>query len=732
MALLLIATSLCALDMNFVHISEYAGIHIYSSNSQICWEGNSTVFQFSPDLDSDCIPGHMPHVKIDRRMIYATSTHEAPINVCFGEFNCGGGVFAFGNDFSAVKNQITCKYEIQLTSNIILDSLLIWDMSTHTGVRTDKFHIGSDWPMLCASMEYALQDWGDSMNTSLKFLTLHESLFQKNSASYWLDFCQIDSNAVTVRHKRNDPTLLQGTESPCTVMHVAGASQSYFGSDPPLCLEDLLALVSVVQTPLNNEEDISMKVLYLSSSSALWSVDTHNAESTTVLTDLVAVIISFQNLDFDGKYVVLEARSLFGGVWENLVPCLSHTVDIFTSVALTSSGYEISSSICLGVLRMASATNSEEWDVAVASSMFQWLDWFGHKSMMEELWTRLELVRWLDHFGLHVKSDVCARHHQSQASALWKYMCREKAARQQLGELLLRVPGIAASFHRVMKHLHQLSNDLTTTSMVGYSQRKFDPILYKPVEPLPVSRTHIGVLIFVSHEDVYSATQIVQGWKEGCPHCVLASHFVIFPVTLDDDSDANRKHMSVTRLVLLTVSEWITRMSVRDDVVVVLVGLQALQAFRHPGQIYGAGLIPSVTLGKESLIRLPHPIVFATVDDNSLEKERLTLDTRAFAGQSSKVRQMVRAVLVDPGAAYTEGGAAVVLREYAYTHEALVAVDAKKELFDFSVRTRDPVASSKLPVFIPRSVVSMWPSQKFRSAADVQVVYCCESMICVI
>jgi hypothetical protein len=711
MALFLISASLIIYDVgvNLLHLPGNNGIHIHISNeTKMCHESNSTVFYLSSQLDVACDYQCAPYVRIDDNKIFATPSSQSSLNICFGESISGETVFAFGENFSGIKDGVICIFEIPLTSSIVLDGTLLWDMAANS-------HLSSayrdQWPIMCGSMEAALQAWDNAASTPFKFTTLQEDIYVEGSASFWLDFCQIDNSVVTVRHRRTDHTLLSGNESPCTVKQVWNTSPSAQAEDPPLCLEDVLSLAGDFRK--------TGTVVYMSAVSVLWSSsDSQNPSASSLFSDLVAVIVAFQNVAPQGGGVVLEVRSFLGGLWAELLSRSIASSDSGGAVSAIATGSDVSSSMRLGLYRLAHARNAEDWAVAVASSLFQWSEWFSAgASRVGQVRSRLELVQGLDHLGLHLKSDVCGHHRQSQPEALWSHMCREEAARIQLGELLSLVPNYTTSIHSVMNHISALSRDMTATSMTGFRHLRSNFLPFAPPPPLPVSRTHIGVLIFVAHGDVYAATQIVQGWKEGCPHCILASHFVIFPTSLDEAAPPGEQHLAAMRLVLNTASAWMIRMSVRDDLVAVLVGMDALRAFRHPGQPHGAGLIPAVVLGKEAMLRLPHPIVFATDDNN----RQGLLDSRAFAGQSSEVRRMIRSVLSNSGSTYTDRGTEVALTEYAFVHRDLVAVDAQKDFFDFSLSTQDPVATSRLRPFSGREVMSSWPSRRLRTGADLQV-----------
>ena len=248
----------------------------------------------------------------------------------------------------------------------------------------------------------------------------------------------------------------------------------------------------------------------------------------------------------------------------------------------------------------------------------------------------------------------------------------------------------------------------------------------RPVPPLEISSTTGGILIFVSEEDVFSAAQIVQGWREGCSHCGLAIDYRIFSIAAHDfhssdditpSKDSRAYWEPAMRLVLLSAAEWIENISVKNDIVAVLVGIEALVAFRHPGNVRGKGLIPEIALDAQSLIQLPHPLVFG-VDTTSKESDE-GFDIRAFGGLASEARTLIRKVLASSSSAYSDLGTVSSLHEYVHRHAETVAADTSGSFFDFNPETQDSVAVSRLPMFVPQEEAMRWSEESLRTDEDI-------------
>ena len=713
----LIAFNFTASDIKYSHVSD---MHIYRTlDCQECVDDTITTFHF---LQSDAFTCNSMRrwsysAVFDGRniSILPGNDGDSDLKFCIGEvLGTGNIVFAFGVDFKEISTIISCKVKQAIHYPLVLDRYLLSDFDIGIGERNVLQKSG--WPAICASFESAI----DSTNDLIKFTTIDTDIFGMQSAAYWLDFCRMESAIITIQQRRITPAILTSDTSPCVIKQVNGlpnhTAQGNKDTLPMLCLEDFFSAVWRESAPKTN-------FVYLSSSSVRWdSSQTHSPPfgEAVLYGQLAAVLAAFENFhSLEGGGAgggPLVVRSLLGEGWGT-----GGRGDTLNTAATVQ---QIRDSI----YDLAYATDNTAWARAVSRIVYSWLDWFGGEPALP----RHALVAALDSFGLRVGSEMCINRTAPPSASPypWQYLCLSSSAREELREFLQLVP-CGGTDHTpgeaICKHTQQLAQTIPALGTARPLAKKRSA-LRSPgylLEPLEISRTSLGVLMFVALEDVLDAVEIVQGWQEGCPHCGLATQFVIFPVDVDRSGlpaegivqkDSQEFWLPGMRLVLLLVRQWIEHMSVSNDVVGVLLGLEAMRAFRHPGRKYGSGLIPTVTLGTQSHVHLPHPIVFALSEGEGepAGRGRADIDIRAFAGMSGDVRVMSSDVLTSSEAIFSRVGAAHALREYAYQHGDVVAVDISKQLFDFDMSTRDPVAASVLSPFFPKSAVPQWPAAQLQ------------------
>ena len=186
-----------------------------------------------------------------------------------------------------------------------------------------------------------------------------------------------------------------------------------------------------------------------------------------------------------------------------------------------------------------------------------------------------------------------------------------------------------------------------------------------------------GLLIFVSSdEERYQAEEIIASWSKDCPLCSICISVVITVL----DGELNY------RSALLSTAEWIEHRSVYLDVAVALIGMEALLAFRPPGQL--GSIIPVISLSNPVYFRLTNDIVFSSkVESSSADEDHCSqvVDIRAFGGVAFAVHAFIRRVLQSSFSFYSEDALVEHFRWNAChgAHPFQIGVDWHRDFFDF-------------------------------------------------
>lgn len=127
------------------------------------------------------------------------------------------------------------------------------------------------------------------------------------------------------------------------------------------------------------------------------------------------------------------------------------------------------------------------------------------------------------------------------------------------------------------------------------------------------AKADIHVLVFVpTGLHVSLAQEVLQSWRENCElhTCQFYSRYTIFPIApcgYQGGGSWGSADIPYTS-VILTVDDYVNQVAAQLDIVVVLVGLEALLSFENPG-----GMIPSCEYGHSVRYSLPTPLVFGSI-----------------------------------------------------------------------------------------------------------------------
>jgi hypothetical protein len=175
------------------------------------------------------------------------------------------------------------------------------------------------------------------------------------------------------------------------------------------------------------------------------------------------------------------------------------------------------------------------------------------------------------------------------------------------------------------------------------------------------------LLLFVHPRHVPLAQFLVNHWQKNCDcHiCFMFLKYLIIPIHSegysdsahysddnhddDGDEDVSMRHTERSfillrpplRLVLSYVRQFIKDVTTKKDLVVILVGLEAIFSFRQPGleDVDSCGLIPSLRYGQLLKYNLPNRIITAASLDRSGH------NFYAIAGICSDIYDLIRFVV---------------------------------------------------------------------------------------
>jgi hypothetical protein len=214
-----------------------------------------------------------------------------------------------------------------------------------------------------------------------------------------------------------------------------------------------------------------------------------------------------------------------------------------------------------------------------------------------------------------------------------------------------------------------------------------------------LSGSDAHVFLFVLPEQFQVAQALVDRWYKACEGhntCFLYVKTSVVVVhaeeasTTDDSfswqEDMRRNARPSLRSSLLMLDDAMERGSLADDLIVVLVGMQAALSFAAPGTQHSV-LIPPVAYGGDSRYGLSTPVMFASranSSGNSSSDE--DCDPYAFAGAAWAVQIMLRSIRGQKEQSqYLHGDNTQVLgalRQYQRRHARWTSIDADSSIFN--------------------------------------------------
>jgi hypothetical protein len=267
------------------------------------------------------------------------------------------------------------------------------------------------------------------------------------------------------------------------------------------------------------------------------------------------------------------------------------------------------------------------------------------------------------------------------------YLCGNAGFRNQLARALRKIPAMDDTHSQYLQTLieylpvlPQLSpsmklsrNDFVTVSASqnGKTHMLTHDTTSRSEDELASSIVNISIdgdtylLLFVHPRHVSLAQFLVNHWQKNCDcHiCFMFLKYLIIPIhsegysdsahysdhNYDDGDDVSMRHTERSfillrpplRLVLSYVRQFIKDVTTKKDLIVMLVGLEAIFSFRQPGleDVDSCGLIPFLRYGQLLKYNLPNRIITAASLDRSGH------NFYAIAGICSDIYDLIRFVV---------------------------------------------------------------------------------------
>lgn len=273
----------------------------------------------------------------------------------------------------------------------------------------------------------------------------------------------------------------------------------------------------------------------------------------------------------------------------------------------------------------------------------------------------------------HVNSNINAN-----ITTFQSYIYRHVSAKEELSSVILansgalffqsqELPPVSISLLKRLANLCLYLERSNVVDHIGPFSFERRPLAAAPPpfpdEMFPITAASIHLLVFVSSQVEYADTIAhLDQWRLACPLCCLCVKYTLLLVDTEDDKEEvggegeeDRERSSKVehvksyihinyRSVLLNTLEWIEHQSVSRDIVVVLVGLKAMQAFHVPGDTQAhaharmglkVGLIPLIELHakQKRYYRFKYPLLFAHKIQNQKEVSEAGSRTSASAAR---------------------------------------------------------------------------------------------------
>lgn len=268
------------------------------------------------------------------------------------------------------------------------------------------------------------------------------------------------------------------------------------------------------------------------------------------------------------------------------------------------------------------------------------------------------------------------------AKTLDTYFCTDKAARFELASVLSTwleaAPGSGSSkaatnrspigapppynlaLASVRSRLQGLVAALETSEGAGRPPSTMRAVLWSgqafhPDDRVSPTVPSVFVLLFVTADQEQETLRVIQAWKDGveCPICKVYVHYHLIRTTACTTPASTLTMNCGVQSLFRELYLWITRLSVNNDLFIVLRGLAAVKRFRPVGPL---GIIPACSEGIACFYRLPKQIVVAasrvhqhrTSDLEIEECKDSPVDLSAFGGLSWAVLDLMQAVRSHP------------------------------------------------------------------------------------
>eukprot|EP00602_Paraphysomonas_sp_CaronLab_P003413 CAMPEP_0185022318 /NCGR_PEP_ID=MMETSP1103-20130426/5024_1 /TAXON_ID=36769 /ORGANISM="Paraphysomonas bandaiensis, Strain Caron Lab Isolate" /LENGTH=849 /DNA_ID=CAMNT_0027554327 /DNA_START=501 /DNA_END=3050 /DNA_ORIENTATION=- len=394
-----------------------------------------------------------------------------------------------------------------------------------------------------------------------------------------------------------------------------------------------------------------------------------NVSSSLFIAELGGVLKTLQDIQTTGG--VIEVRSMWRSLVEELL-ILDEDVSVIRE--LTSA--------------VVSAESSEQWEESFSNLVVAWGELFGVGDTSTTSETRHLRNRYRLLEGMHILSN---KYFLEACSGRIEFnLCLSGEARRQIGNLIASYGQFIHDSVPLGKHLALALTALGSSIQNSFAPRKqcLSRDHFKPTSP-PLHRflsfSTIHVMIYISTADHGEVVNHLQHWRVSCPSCAIVTLYSI--TTLDGiESGREGEHM---REVVLHLEDYLRHVAVEPDIVVVLLGLESVKAFRTPG---GTGIIPEVVIGEDNNFRLHSPLLVAAscAIPPSVDSECLcTLDVRALAATVPEMWNVLEAISINPLSSYTSDAIRHALEEYIILNSDSVLVDGDGTFFDFNIMTQD-------------------------------------------
>ena len=256
------------------------------------------------------------------------------------------------------------------------------------------------------------------------------------------------------------------------------------------------------------------------------------------------------------------------------------------------------------------------------------------------------------------------------------YICQVQEARLALINLL----GIAAARAKSIKVITDFFDNYIPF-LRGDVEQKPKAIQSLPPPKIMAGEADIHILCYVKEKDRVMADQIIDHWHKLCDLC---SYFVRYVrITVSEEplftssriSSSSNDPSTILREALSKTQTYTERMSLRKDVLVVLVGIEAMKSFKAPrtDQPDVKSVIPICNYGENGPYLLPSNITFAF---DHLGQPYLY----SFLGSTHDIRGMLR--YVDSRSALMSGEQIrQLLENYVEMHSHFASYDVDNLVF---------------------------------------------------